>query len=900
MKVINKLKVLAFATIAFGFANSSYGQAALGAPNFNFENGSSSDLTTGPSTSAKWYGWQYYHSSVSGSDAAYNWGTWTAINPNTQNDNAGGLLMGIETNPNAYAPQTGNGLKVSPDATRYPRTMRINGQSSSNGSYDGSCIVYPLTVTGSNCLLTFYYAMVLQNPGHDGRPRFEIDVMKQNTSTMYYGADSLISSCAKFVEIGNTTLAVEKPDIWTNTNNWIWSKWQKVTLYLGAYTGLNVLIRVRLGDCTAGGHGSFGYFVGEVKEPRLDVNLCSSTPNVLGTIEATGGFLSYEWYKNPAGDPPSVALSNGTAVPVNDGDNIDSILNVTSDMLDNQFQMDFFVKMTSPSTGSGTPSCEGYLTTTVSDGKPRPNIQYSTQGTPEVKLHNLTDQTATRMPTECEWSFGDGSPNVIWQTGDDSTLWSPTHTFPQCGQEYDVTLKALRTLDNGDICEAISTRKVIVPCLNVSPDDTICIGDTFTAFADTTGSNIAQMSIIWQKTNGDTLSLNPSYTANYNTKDTLIATVTVIQQSSTQTTYPKTRRDTVIVSVQDFPDIDIQGDTILCLGETANISAIDNTGAVVRMKWVYYRPVEPYDLTGGTTSPQLPAFIPTKDTVVYLLAETSKGCIVWDSITIRIVNPVVHSNTLKVCPGQEVTLWGTDAENYSWSANPADATLPTGNADTIKVTPANTTTYTMAGYGSSGCHADRFITIEVIPYPVATIDYTPSYVDVSSPVVSFVDNSPYSATSHWDFSDGGSSNARSISYKFTDASADSVWIRLTSYNELGCSDDTTIYLPIMLFAVYVPTAFSPDGDGLNDLIFFQTSNELFDVKFEIFNRWGTIVYSFYADKYDPVNLPSGILGWDGKLNGSDAPQGTYIYRLQYKMQGSTRTYDKSGTLNLIK
>ncbi|MDR0789864.1 MAG: gliding motility-associated C-terminal domain-containing protein, partial [Bacteroidales bacterium] len=614
-------------------------------------------------------------------------------------------------------------------------------------------------------------------------------------------------------------------------------------------------------------------------------------------VVAPAGFAAYQWYINPSNNPDlaAVAITANEIPAIHSGTNDTLFVTQESNIMQGQPLQHVFVKLTSVSTTVGIPACIGYQSIDITDVKPRADFTVKNNGTLDIQFTNTSDTlTNARKPDYYKWEFDDGSPDVEWHAGDDLALWSPMHTYASCGTKH-----VILTASKG-ICSHVVEKDIFIPCLNVMDDTLICVGTEYRSIAACSNEiDLTNPAFIWTNPAEDTLSTTNSYTHSYQESDTLIVTISAYNESTSSTL---SMRDTVIVSVQQFPEIQLEGDTILCLGETANIRAIDLSGSVTGMKWVYTRPTEPYNMSGATTSPILPTFQPTKDTTVYLLAQTSQGCIVWDSITIHVVKPEIHASKLKVCPGQPVVLWGTNAQSYTWTAEPDDPAIPTTYIDTITVYPNVTTTYTMAGYGSSGCHADKSVTIEVIPYPTAIINYSPEYVDVSSPAVSFTDVSPYSTSSRWDFSDGSTSNARSLTYRFSDVSTDTVWIRLTTYNELGCSDDTTIHLPVLIFSVWVPTAFSPDGDGLNDRLFIYTLNVLYDLSFEVYNRWGTIVYSYSTKELRPEAIANmqNVLGWDGTVNGSQAGQGTYVYRLQYKMQGSSRVYDKTGTVNLVK
>ncbi|WP_421765191.1 gliding motility-associated C-terminal domain-containing protein [Ekhidna sp.] len=87
--------------------------------------------------------------------------------------------------------------------------------------------------------------------------------------------------------------------------------------------------------------------------------------------------------------------------------------------------------------------------------------------------------------------------------------------------------------------------------------------------------------------------------------------------------------------------------------------------------------------------------------------------------------------------------------------------------------------------------------------------------------------------------------------------------------------------------IYVPTAFTPNGDGLNDTL------ELFGLPTEtatinIYTRWGQLIYD--SDQPNP--------GWDGMINGAKAPEGTYLYEIVFETANGEKRMQK-GTFALI-
>jgi gliding motility-associated-like protein len=108
-------------------------------------------------------------------------------------------------------------------------------------------------------------------------------------------------------------------------------------------------------------------------------------------------------------------------------------------------------------------------------------------------------------------------------------------------------------------------------------------------------------------------------------------------------------------------------------------------------------------------------------------------------------------------------------------------------------------------------------------------------------------------------------------------------------NGAGCYDIDTVTFHYMKGPdIYVPTAFTPDNDGLNDVIrFFPVAMQ--SASFSIYNRWGTKVFST-----TDINR-----GWDGTLDGKLLDSGVYVWIVNaINLQGEKIT--KSGTITLIR
>ena len=87
----------------------------------------------------------------------------------------------------------------------------------------------------------------------------------------------------------------------------------------------------------------------------------------------------------------------------------------------------------------------------------------------------------------------------------------------------------------------------------------------------------------------------------------------------------------------------------------------------------------------------------------------------------------------------------------------------------------------------------------------------------------------------------------------------------------GCSSDSLLLVRGMDCGVFVPNVFSPNGDGVNDLLEPSPPDGVGIVGLDIFNRWGGTVYSC-----------QGNCSWDGKVSGTEVGSGHYVYLLKYR------------------
>lgn len=103
------------------------------------------------------------------------------------------------------------------------------------------------------------------------------------------------------------------------------------------------------------------------------------------------------------------------------------------------------------------------------------------------------------------------------------------------------------------------------------------------------------------------------------------------------------------------------------------------------------------------------------------------------------------------------------------------------------------------------------------------------------------------------------------------------WVYLDATSDEGCFANDSLQLQVVeLPFVGIPTAFTPNGDDVNESFYPIDVPKDFIQSFLIYNQWGEVVYDIQKDTYDHSN---GLRGWDGTYSDTPQPQGVYVYVL---------------------
>ena len=178
--------------------------------------------------------------------------------------------------------------------------------------------------------------------------------------------------------------------------------------------------------------------------------------------------------------------------------------------------------------------------------------------------------------------------------------------------------------------------------------------------------------------------------------------------------------------------------------------------------------------------------------------------------------------------------------------------------------------------------------IDVKPSPVSDFIASPIFTDAFHTEIFFTDQSSGGIEHYYVFNDSVTYAALDTSYNVVTGGYHYPYQLVI--NEWGCRDSSTqeIYV-IPHTTLYVPNAFTPDGDGIND-VFFPVILDEARYEFWIYDRWGEMI--FYTE--------SSKAGWNGTMNGKPSPVGTYLWKARYLDADTGVMSEKIGHFSLIR
>ena len=754
-------------------------------------------------------------------------------------DYSGGPVPNRQTmysaNPGAGLDEYGGFPKNCPNGSGYSIKLGNNepGTEAEGVSYD-----FTIPAGADIYNLIYNYAVVFQDPGHRPFEQPRLDLVITNLS------DNQLISCSSF-----SFFAVESPlpgfELSPNPggNTPVWFKqWTAVSVNLDGLAGKTIRLFFKTADCTFRRHFGYAYIDvnTECSDKFVGANFCPDDTAV--SVTAPYGYQNYTWYNSTF----TQVLGNGQTLTFAPPPSVGTTIAVVLE----------------PYAGYG---CVDTLFTTLSD-----TLAYQANAGPDLPSCNKA-QVQLGVPPKAGFVYRWDPPAGLSAADISNPLANPDLT----------TTYVLTTVHDGGGCRSTDTVIVFAALLDTSLEligkPTWCIGS-----GDSTVLQVKPAdSIQWYKNNIAIPGANQ----------------TILRVTETGTYFAvifsrygcslSTRSQEVDISSIPVPGFTIDKPT-QCMVNNKFVFTNTSTNAVgpMQYKWIMG------DGFTATSRNLTYSFKSPGTYEVVLVVRSSSACADSISRTVVIhpnvfaafaVDPVCINNP--VLPVNNTVDPGTSPVFYLWD-------FGNGQTSTLRNPPVQV--YPVAGnyvmsltVSSAQCPfplsiQKRFVMVEK---PAAGINNPEAYAVAGLPLT--LEARPIGVDVLWTPATN-LDNPAVYDPVFTGSAEKTYTIRLKTI--AGCiTIDTQVVKVNKNIVIYVPNAFTPNKDGLNDLLkpFMIGIKEL--SYFKIFNRWGELVF----ETHDPKK------GWDGTFKGQPVQTHTLVWMLE-GIGADNKTYHAKGSTVLIR
>lgn len=471
----------------------------------------------------------------------------------------------------------------------------------------------------------------------------------------------------------------------------------------------------------------------------------------------------------------------------------------------------------------------------------------------------FTDFTTSVYGVPNSWTWDFGEPLI---GTDVSSLQNPSYIYPTIG----VKNARLIVTDTRGCRDTINKPVPIIdkpPIALAFRDTLICINDNLILVAGGSGNFSWSPPVNIINANTATPTVSPPVTTTYYVD---------LDDNGCK------NRDSVKVNVVTFVTLIPMNDTIICKGDTIQLR-VQSDG--LRYTW---------SPAGQLIDPLVknPLAI-THVLTDYAVIATIGGCTATDFIRVTPVPyPAVNAGVDKsICYNTSVQLNGsTDGLTWLWA--PANRLSNPALLNPVAY-PPRTTDFVLSAYDTKGCPKPGrdTVTITVLPKMRVTAGNDTALV-VGQPLQLFaIGGETYTWSPSTNLSSATIANPVAL---FTNPSA-GIRYKVIAYDENGCLDSAFITIKVFKTGprVFVPTGFTPNNDGRNDVLRPIAAGMKNIEYFSIYNRWGQLLFT------TTINGK----GWDGKVNGQLQSTGTFVWMVK-ATDYTGKAYFEKGVVTLIR
>ena len=317
--------------------------------------------------------------------------------------------------------------------------------------------------------------------------------------------------------------------------------------------------------------------------------------------------------------------------------------------------------------------------------------------------------------------------------------------------------------------------------------------------------------------------------------------------------------DEVLVDVKLFVTIDAGNDTTICSTD----GVILNTASdALSYKW------SPGIYLNSDTAKR-PLATPLTSPITYYVIGNIGKCQSRDSVTIKTVPyPVANAGSdIKICYGTNTQLNATGGSSYSWQ--PATFLSNANIANPMAINATNTTRYTVSVKDSLGC--PKAVTDEVLVSVRPKVNASTGIRDTSIVIGQSIQLNG-SGGDGYQWSPANWLSSTNIASPVAKPEDNIVYKLLVNTIPENCIGEDSVRIKVFKLppSFYVPTAFSPNADGTNDILRPIALGMRAIKYFKVYNRLGQLVFS----------TTQNGRGWDGTFKGNPQDPATYVWMAQ--------------------
>ncbi len=470
------------------------------------------------------------------------------------------------------------------------------------------------------------------------------------------------------------------------------------------------------------------------------------------------------------------------------------------------------------------------------------------------------------------WSFGDGGI---------SSSQNPTHIYSTPGS-YLVTLSAINNVG----CAGTLSQTIIINAIPIVQFTTVELSGCapLSVNFQNLSTAVAGTSYLWSFGDGLTAS---------NQNPTHVYTNDGVFDVSLLVTAPGGCTDSLniisYINVLDAVQANFS-ETNRCANAAtifSDLSTISN-GTISAWSWNFGN--------GSSSTNQNPTFVYlTPGTyVVSLNVLTNQGCSNTIVKNVTIDNKPVADFTVNdsVGCGSLLALF-TDLSStpinstYAWNFGDSQVSSVKNPSHTFSINGSYTITEVVTSPGGCMDSISKINYISIQTAPTASFVASTDFALIPNAIIDFTSESANYSSLNWDFGDSYFSNLQSPSHNFIDTGQ--FVVCLTAFSSFGCTDTSCMEVKISASnKIAVPSAFSPNGDGYND-VFLIEGGPFLEIEIKIMNEWGNQIFVSSSQNE----------GWDGKYNNVLQPNGAYEYIISGKTLDN-QPISKYGIVNLTR